>query len=210
LYQLYIQRNKFTFRDIEPNVGIVSFFMYSPQDSVGETQDTTVSQDSSLTISVSVGGEHSLYQWKKDGTIIPDATDSAYTIDSVSSVDCGSYICEIINTVATGLTLYSRPITISLSSAVPTPELPENYSMSVTKRIIADNQLEVRYALPEKAKVKFSIYDLSGARVREMSEENPAGVYSLKINMSGKPAGIYFLKVEAEDFTETKKLTILK
>jgi Leucine-rich repeat (LRR) protein len=399
LRDLSIQNNKFTFEDIEPNIGVPSSsFRYWPQDSVGEALDTTINQGSSLTISVSVGGEYNLYQWMKDGDTVLDAEDSAYTMDPVGLSDAGSYICEITNTVAIELTLYSRSINvtvvepfitvitpnggedwqvgsnhditwtsagtsgnvsieystngsswsniipstpddgtyswtipstpstsclvrvldtdgspsdqsnavftissipfitvsspnggedwkvdstyditwdsdgtsgavkieysvnngvdwseiiasipdtgvyswsipetpsdsclvmvtdtngsltdasdaifaISSVSAVPEPELPEDYSMSVTKRIIADNQLEVRYALPEKAKVKFSIYDLSGARVREMSEENPAGVYSLKINMSGKPAGIYFLKVEAEDFTETKKLTILK
>jgi Leucine-rich repeat (LRR) protein len=401
LEYLYIQNNKFTFEDIEPNVGVPgSGFTYSPQDSVGEAKDTTVNQGSSLTISVSVGGEHNLYQWKKNGGTITDAEDSIYTMDPVTSDDAGSYICEITNSVAGALTLYSRLINVSVNdtfmvvtapnggenwqvgsghnitwtsagtsgavkieystnngsnweeiitstpddgtylwtipsipstsclvrvsdtddnpsdqsndvftisfspfitvtspvggedwkvdstynitwnswgtsggvkieystnngsdweeiiasipdtaayswtipdtpsdsclvmitdtdgsladtsdaifaissaSAVPTHELPTEYSVSVIRGIITDDQLEVRYALPEKDKVKFSIYDISGAKVREISKENPAGVYSLKINMSGKSAGVYFLRMEANDrkFLGTRKFTLM-
>ena len=212
LEDLAIRNNKFTFEDIEPNVGVASTFIYSPQDSVGEKQDTTIYEDSSFTMSVSVGGEHNQYQWRLDGIIITGATDSIYTINPASSSDAGSYICEITNTVATELTLYSRPITISLISSVPGGDLPKDYSMSIEKGIIPDNQLEVQYALPGKDNVKFSIYDIKGARVKELSEENPAGFYSVNIDMSGKPAGSYFLKMEAEEghFSETKKVVLVK
>jgi Leucine-rich repeat (LRR) protein len=213
LEMLGIRYNKFTFEDIEPNIDVAStLFLYSPQDSVGETQDTTIDEGSSPIISVSVGGEHNQHQWKKDGTIITDATNSIYTISSASSGDAGSYICEITNTVATELTLYSRPITISIASSVPEGNLPKKYSMNVKKGIVPDNQLEVQYALPGKDNVKFSIYDIRGAKVKELSEENPAGFYSVKIDMSGSPAGAYFLKMEAKEghFTATKKVVLVK
>jgi len=214
LERLYIQNNRFTFEDIEPNLGVVSDpsnFVYSPQDSVGEALDTIVNQGSSLTISVSVGGEYNLYQWKKDGMIIPGAEDSVYTMDPVGSGDDGLYICEVANDSATDLTLYSRPITVSSVSAVPEAGLPKIYSMTVVKRIIRDNRLEVKYGLPEEAKVKFSIYDIRGAKVSELSEENPAGNYSVKINMSSKPAGVYFFRMEANDrkFTATGKILLM-
>ena len=125
LYKMQIQHNKFTFEDIEPNIGVAVDFIYSPQDSVGIERDTTVSQRASLTLSVYVGGEHNQYQWKKDDWIIPDANETIYTISSVTFSDSGSYTCEITNTVATNLTLHSRPITIFVIS------LP-NFTIAVT------------------------------------------------------------------------------
>jgi len=63
LLYLKIENNKFTFEDIEPNIGIPSsFFTYSPQDSVGEIINTTINEGSTLTISVSVGGDSNQYQ----------------------------------------------------------------------------------------------------------------------------------------------------
>jgi len=400
---LRIENNKFTFEDIEPNIDIPdNEFIYSPQDSVGETQDTTIILDSSFTISVSVGGASNQYQWKKDGSAIAGATGSLYTIDPVEMDDSGSYTCEINNAVATELTLYSRPInvtvtvivpyitvtspnggedwhigsshditwtssgtsgsvqieystnngsswteeisstpddgsyswtipdmpsdnclmrindtdgspsdtsdavfaistvpsyitvtspnggenwkvdstyditwtssgtsgsvrigystnngsswaeeaastsddgsyswmlpdtpsdsclvrindtdgspsdnsdtlfTISPASAVPLAKLPEVYSMSV-KRITADKHFELRYTLPEKANVRFSVYDIIGKIVREFSEEKQPGFYSRKIDMCGEPTGVYFIKMEANGkrFTETRKVLLV-
>lgn len=209
---LQIQNNKFTFEDIEPNVGVPSdVFTYSPQDSVGESRDTTIIPGSSFTMSVSLGGISNQYQWKKDGTAITGATDTFYIISSANIDDAGSYICEITNTVATALTLYSRPTTISLNSAVPELELPGVYSLEI-KRITANKNLELRYTLPEKAILRLSVYDLTGKVLKEFSKEEQPGTYSRKIAMQGKPMGVYFIRMEAngKKFTKTDKVVLLK
>ncbi len=209
LISLVIQNNKFTFEDIEPNIGVASTFIYSPQDSVGETIDTTVNEGSSFTMSVSVGGDNNQYQWKKNESVIPSATDSSYTISSVTTSDSGSYICEITNTVATKLTLYSRPINVTVNgSAVPESDLPKVYSMNV-RGITASNKLKVRYTLPKKSIVNFWLYDVKGAKVEEISEEKPAGFYSRDIDMNDVSKGVYFLKMQANDFTKTGKVVLM-
>jgi len=211
LDDLRVQENKLTFEDIEPSIGIPGF-LYSPQDSIGESQDTTIDLDSSYTMSVSVGGDSNLYQWKRDGSTISDATDSLYTISSADSSDAGSYVCEITNTVATELTLYSRPIIVTVSvSAVPNPDLPDAYSMSIT-RITANNYFELRYTLPDKADVKFSMYDITGGLVKELSKELKPGFYSEKINMNGVPTGVYFVKMAAKgkEVTKTEKVVLVR
>ena len=307
LEYLYIQNNRFTFEDIEPNIGVPSnTFSYSPQDSVGEARDTTMVEGLNLTVSVSIGGENNLYLWKKDGNIISGATGTSYTISSVDFDDAGSYACEITNTVATALTLYSRPVnvtvippyitvispngaevwqadntyditwisagttgnvrieystdngfswiqitgstvddgsyswripntpsdnclirvknwsgspsdisnslfSISSSSAVPELELPEVYSLEV-KGMAADKTLELRYALPEEANIKFSVYDITGKKIKEFSAKQQAGYYSRKIDMLGKPAGVYFVRMKAngEEFAQTDKFILVK
>jgi hypothetical protein len=63
--------------------------------------------------------------------------------------------------------------------------------------------------LPVKASVKFSLYDVRGAKVKEITEENPAGYHSLEIDMKGIPKGVYFLKIETNEFTKTSKAVLL-
>ena len=118
LEQLHIYNNRFTFEDIEPYFGIFDFW-YFPQDSVGESQMLTTFLGDTLTLSVDVGGTQNQYQWYHDGTPLINADAADYTINSVVSADSGNYICEITNTLATNLTLYSRPIHITVLDAIP-------------------------------------------------------------------------------------------
>ena len=113
---LRIENNQFTFEDIEPHIGFPdSSFTYSPQDSIGEIIDTIFYIDSSYILLVSAGGTSNRYQWKKNGENIGNiSTDSTYLINNVTFADSGTYTCEITNTLATELTLYSKPINIAV------------------------------------------------------------------------------------------------
>ncbi len=119
LNHLYTELNRFTFEDLEPNIGI-EYFTYYTQDSVGIAYDTTIAQSSDLSISVTVGGSNNRYQWYQNGGAVNGATANVYDITSAGVSDQGTYICTITNTVATDLTLYSRPIMVVVAGVVPT------------------------------------------------------------------------------------------
>lgn len=124
LANLNTEDNRLTFEDIEPNIGVASTsFTYSPQDSIGIGGDTTVALGSPLTISVSVGGTANQYQWFKSGAPIPGENSPSLVIPSISNPDTGSYHCEITNTIATELTLYSRPVTVQVGGPLTPREL---------------------------------------------------------------------------------------
>jgi len=112
---LDIQDNQFTFRDIEPNVGNSDSYMYWPQDSVGMRIDTVLHPRQKFTLFTSAGGESTIYQWKRYGVNVGEASaDSTYTFSSLTMEDNGRYICEITNTVANKVILYSLPISIEM------------------------------------------------------------------------------------------------
>ena len=96
-------------------------------------------------------------------------------------------------------------------TSVPSPKLPEVYSFNI-KGITSSNKFEIKYALPEKAKFIFELYDIKGTKIKEVSDEKTAGFYSMKINMSDNPAGVYFIRMEANKnkFTEINKVVLLK
>ncbi|MFC1620079.1 FG-GAP-like repeat-containing protein [Candidatus Neomarinimicrobiota bacterium] len=121
LQQLYVANNRLTFEDLEPNLTVAgSVFSYSPQDSVGMTIDTVMYIEDALTMSVSVGGDNNEYQWVKDQVAIPIATSDSCTISSLQLTDTGSYICAVSNTLVTGLTIYSRPLHVTvMDTAAP-------------------------------------------------------------------------------------------
>ena len=188
---LYIENNKFTFEDIEPNIGVASnIFLYSPQDSVGTKRDTSLTESSSFSFSVSVGGENNQYQWKKDDTTISGATSSTYTIPSLAISDAGSYTCKITNTVATELTLFSRPITITIEGDIvlTTPNGDEIWQVGSTQ------QITWTYIDVTNVKLEYSINDGETWSEIVSSVAASSGLYNWNIP-DVSPSNLCFVRI---------------
>jgi hypothetical protein len=55
------------------------------------------------------------------------------------------------------------------------------------------------------------IYNAIGKEVATLVNENKsAGTYKAEFNGAGLPSGIYFYKLSTKNFTEVKKMTLLK
>jgi hypothetical protein len=146
--------------------------------------------------------------WSDVIAVIPDTGVYLWTIPDTTSDSCLVIISDTTGSPAdTSDALFSF---VSVTS-VPTPELPEVYSLNI-KGIIVGNQFDIKYALPEKAKFKLEVYDIKGTKIKELSEEKPAGFYTGKIDMRGKPAGVYFVRMEAnkKKFTKIDKVVLVK
>jgi Leucine-rich repeat (LRR) protein len=127
LCYLYVQNNRLTFEDILPNVGVPCYFYtYSPQDSLGAARDTSVFAGGTLELTLSTGGTGNAYQWLKDGGAMAGADNDTLAISTVNTAHTGVYTCEITNIGAPDLTLYSRPINVSVVVDTTAPVAPQN------------------------------------------------------------------------------------
>lgn len=69
----------------------------------------------------------------------------------------------------------------------------------------------IRYQLPQSGNVKLKVYDLLGKEVITLvDEEKPAGNYEIKFDASNVPSGVYFYSINAGDFSDTKKMILIK
>ncbi|OGU74600.1 MAG: hypothetical protein A3H45_10575 [Ignavibacteria bacterium RIFCSPLOWO2_02_FULL_55_14] len=69
----------------------------------------------------------------------------------------------------------------------------------------------ISFALPSRSFVSLKVFDALGREVTILlSEQLPAGKYSLQWNAVGLPSGVYFYRLQAGSFTETKKLLLLR
>lgn len=69
----------------------------------------------------------------------------------------------------------------------------------------------IRYSIPKAAFVSIKIYNLVGEEIATIvNEVKSAGNYQIKFNALGLTNGIYFYKLQAGNFTETKKMVLLK
>ncbi len=69
----------------------------------------------------------------------------------------------------------------------------------------------INFALSQRSDISLIVYNSLGVEVAELYKGNlQAGVYSADFDASILPSGIYFYKLAANDFSETKKMVLIK
>jgi hypothetical protein len=69
----------------------------------------------------------------------------------------------------------------------------------------------IQYALPKASNVEIKVYDLIGREVTTLVNEfRQAGTYSVEFNANNFASGVYFYRIKAGDFTDTKKMLLVK
>jgi hypothetical protein len=69
----------------------------------------------------------------------------------------------------------------------------------------------MRYELPSNQFVRLKVYDLLGQEVAELvNEVQEAGVYEVNFDAANLPSGVYIYKITAGNFSETRKMVVMK
>jgi WD40 repeat protein len=89
--------------------------------------------------------------------------------------------------------------------------IPDNYSLSQNYPNPFNPSTTIDYQLPVSGFVKISVFDVLGQEVKTLvNEYKQAGSYNVRFDASELPSGVYFYKITSNDFTSTKKLTLIK
>jgi hypothetical protein len=69
----------------------------------------------------------------------------------------------------------------------------------------------IKFDIPKSSNVKITVYDITGKELEVLvNEKLQAGTYQTTWNASNFSSGVYFYRIQAGDFSETKKLILLK
>jgi len=69
----------------------------------------------------------------------------------------------------------------------------------------------IQYGLPGAAHVRIELYNVSGQKVETIvDEKQKAGYYSVDFDEKNLAGGIYFYKIEANDFSQSRKMILIK
>ncbi|QQS37773.1 MAG: T9SS type A sorting domain-containing protein [Ignavibacteriales bacterium] len=69
----------------------------------------------------------------------------------------------------------------------------------------------ISYSIPVKSNVTLKIFDVLGNEIKTLvNESKDAGNYTINFNASDLSSGVYFYTINAANYTQTKKMTLIK
>ena len=156
---------------------------------------------------------------KINQALIP-AQGSATTGGSYSFYDepgRGTFYYKLQDIDLQGRNSFHGPVSAALTSVdVDKSTIPDRYSLSQNYPNPFNPETNIEYALPKTGFVTITIYDINGQLVRKLvSEQKPAGYHSIRWdgrNNSGTKvtSGLYFYFFKSQDFSQTKKMILMK
>jgi hypothetical protein len=89
--------------------------------------------------------------------------------------------------------------------------LPDNYSLEQNYPNPFNPSTNIRFSITEPGFVSLKIYNALGQEVATLlNEEKVAGTYEFNFNASDLTSGIYFYKITSNNFTQTRKMLLIK
>ena len=89
--------------------------------------------------------------------------------------------------------------------------LPDDFALYQNYPNPFNASTTISYRLPQASQVKLAIYDILGQKVAVFNERRQAaGNHEFIWDAASLPSGIYFCRMEAEDYSQTQKMLLLK
>jgi hypothetical protein len=116
------------------------------------------------------------------------------TINLISTLDTLNFYLSIIINVHT------------ISS-----EVPKSYNLYQNYPNPFNPVTRIKFDIPKKAFVSLKVFNILGKEVADLlNETKTAGSYAADFNGQGLASGIYFYRITAGDYTQTKRMVIVK
>ncbi len=91
------------------------------------------------------------------------------------------------------------------------PSKPESYTLSQNYPNPFNAATLIKYEITRPSDVRIEIYDLLGNKVETLvSEYQEAGTHSVVWNGKDSPSGVYFYKIKAGNFSDSRRMLLLK
>lgn len=91
------------------------------------------------------------------------------------------------------------------------PVLPDQYYLAQNYPNPFNPVTTINYNLPKNTSVRLEIINVLGEKVISLvNQEQMSGRYTVKVDMSNYASGIYFYRIVTKDYSETKKMVLIK
>jgi len=90
-------------------------------------------------------------------------------------------------------------------------EIPDKFELSQNYPNPFNPVTTIRFALPKAGNVVLKVYDILGKEVEVLHNGNlSAGYYKISLDAKNYASGMYFYKIETDNFTDIKRMMLIK
>jgi hypothetical protein len=119
-------------------------------------------------------------------------------------LEAGSYTYRLKQVDFDGSYEYSNEVNVEV-------EIPLEYSLEQNYPNPFNPSTTIKYSIPEDGFVKLAVYNMLGEEVAAIvNTTQKAGRYEVNFNASQLSSGVYVYRIEAANFTASKKLMLMK
>ena len=99
----------------------------------------------------------------------------------------------------------------SVDDELESPDLPTEFALLGAYPNPFNARVTIKYALPEASNVTLEIFDLLGRKIETLvNGYQDAGYQSVTWDANNYSTGMYFYKISMGNYTDTRKMTLLK
>ena len=134
---------------------------------------------------------------------------SSFTDNTLQPGQNYFYMIEAIDDA--GNSAWSTELSTSITANETQSPLPKEYALDQNYPNPFNPSTTIKYQIPADANISLKIYDVLGNEVDELVNEfKTAGFYEVKFNASKLTSGVYFYRIESDNFTQTRKMLLMK
>jgi hypothetical protein len=128
-----------------------------------------------------------------------------YYLHKINAVQNNSLEYRLKQIDYDGTVSYSDIVKAEIAAAPISYELYQNYPNPFNP------ETKIIYAIPQPGLVTLKVYDMLGREIKTLVNEiKQRGIFSVDFRTDGISSGTYFYKIQSGEFSDTKKMTILK
>jgi len=114
-------------------------------------------------------------------------------------------------TIAAGVIPLSTPNVLFKPADENWDNLPSAYNLSQNYPNPFNPTTEIRFTMPVASQARLEVFDVIGRRVATLLDKAlQPGEYEVRWDATGAASGVYFYRLTAADYTETRKMLLLK
>lgn len=135
-------------------------------------------------------------------------------IKTAGGVPSGNYNIRIQGNGPNGTPVHERFVNVNVGFVginINNNNIPEKYSLLQNYPNPFNPSTNISFQLPQSGLVNIKIYDISGKQIDELLNKNlSAGSHNVVWDAVNYPSGIYFYKINTGNFTDVKKMILIK
>ena len=111
----------------------------------------------------------------------------------------------------TAASIYRRPIAEVIGIHSISTEIPNQFSLSQNYPNPFNPVTNIKFQIVNNSFVILKIYDITGREIQTLvNEKQVPGTYEVNWDASGYSSGLYFYRISADNFTDVKKMILVK